>query len=113
MRLSVLAKGHAHLHALHLLPCKAHRQRAQSVNLQNLTNTHRCPTRHAVPTPTPLPLPLPPTPQDKAELKDVYKCPVYTTEARFREEVFEAQLKSKHSEIKWVLAGLSLFLDVV
>ncbi|PNW78281.1 hypothetical protein CHLRE_09g403800v5 [Chlamydomonas reinhardtii] len=51
--------------------------------------------------------------QDKAEMKDVYKCPVYTTEARFREEVFEAQLKSKHTEIKWVLAGVCLFLDVV
>ena len=50
---------------------------------------------------------------DKAEQKDVYQCPVYTTEARFREEVFTAQLKSKHSWIKWTLAGVALFLDVV
>eukprot|EP00891_Asterochloris_glomerata_P002883 jgi/Astpho2/2883/Aster-01037 len=50
---------------------------------------------------------------DKAELKDAYQCPVYTTEARFRQEVFTAQLKSKHSWIKWTLAGVCLFLDVV
>lgn len=50
---------------------------------------------------------------DKAEQKDAYQCPVYTTEARFREEVFTAQLKSKHSWIKWTLAGVALFLDVV
>ena len=34
---------------------------------------------------------------DKAEMKDAYQTPVYTTEARFREEVFTAQLKSKHT----------------
>ncbi|KAK9866454.1 hypothetical protein WJX84_011662 [Apatococcus fuscideae] len=50
---------------------------------------------------------------DKAEMKDAYQCPVYTTEARFRQEVFTAQLKSRHSWIKWTLAGVCLFLDVV
>lgn len=50
---------------------------------------------------------------DKAEQRDAYQCPVYTTEARFREEVFTAQLKTKHSWIQWTLAGVSLFLDVV
>jgi dynein heavy chain len=50
---------------------------------------------------------------DKAEAKDSYACPVYTTEARFREEVFTAQLKTKASWIKWTLAGVCLFLDVV
>jgi dynein heavy chain len=50
---------------------------------------------------------------DKAEQKDMYACPVYTTEARFREEVFTAQLKTKASWIKWTLAGVCLFLDVV
>lgn len=50
---------------------------------------------------------------DKAEQKDTYACPVYTTEARFREEVFTAQLKTKASSIKWTLAGVCLFLDVV
>lgn len=49
---------------------------------------------------------------DKAEMKDAYQCPVYTTEARFREEVFTAQLKSKHSWIHWTLRGVCLFLDV-
>jgi len=50
---------------------------------------------------------------DKAELKDAYRTPVYKTERRFREEVFTAQLKSKHGENKWTLAGVCLFLDVV
>ncbi len=45
--------------------------------------------------------------------QDAYQCPVYTTEARFREEVFTAQLKSKHSWIRWTLAGVTMFLDVV
>ena len=39
---------------------------------------------------------------------------VHATEARFRQEVFTAQLKSiKHSRIKWTLAGVCMFLDVV
>lgn len=50
---------------------------------------------------------------DKAEVKDAYQCPVYATEARFREEIFTAQLKSKASWIKWTLAGVCMFLDVV
>lgn len=49
---------------------------------------------------------------DKAEMKDTYQCPVYTTEARFREEVFTAQLKSKNTWIHWTLRGVCLFLDV-
>jgi len=49
---------------------------------------------------------------DKAELKDAYQTPVYKTERRFREEVFTAQLKSKHGQLKWILAGVCLFLDV-
>ena len=49
---------------------------------------------------------------DKSEVRDAYQCPVYTTEIRFRQEVFTAQLKSKHGEIKWILAGVCMFLDV-
>ncbi|KAF5834390.1 hypothetical protein DUNSADRAFT_8976 [Dunaliella salina] len=49
---------------------------------------------------------------DKAEMKDTYQCPVYTTEARFREEVFTAQLKSKNPWIHWTLRSVCLFLDV-
>jgi dynein heavy chain len=50
---------------------------------------------------------------DKADARDAYQCPVYTTEARFREEVFTAQLKSKAPATKWTLAGVCMFLDVV
>ena len=50
---------------------------------------------------------------DKAELKDVYQCPVYTTEARFRQEVFTAQLKSKHSWVEVDAGRGVLFLDAV
>ena len=51
---------------------------------------------------------------DKADMRDVYQCPVYVTECRFRQEVFTAQLKFKkdHGEIKWILAGVAMFLDV-
>ncbi|CAG9462750.1 unnamed protein product [Pedinophyceae sp. YPF-701] len=45
--------------------------------------------------------------------KDVYQCPVYATEARFREEIFTAQLKSKASWIQWTCRGVCMFLDVV
>ena len=48
----------------------------------------------------------------QADIKDIYLCPVYKTERRFREEVFTAQLKSKHGQIKWTLAGVCMFLDV-
>ncbi len=51
-------------------------------------------------------------PADKAELKDVYQCPVYRTETRFRQEVFTAQLRTKQPWVKWTLAGVCLFLDV-
>eukprot|EP00232_Nephroselmis_pyriformis_P019075 CAMPEP_0182900652 /NCGR_PEP_ID=MMETSP0034_2-20130328/28990_1 /TAXON_ID=156128 /ORGANISM="Nephroselmis pyriformis, Strain CCMP717" /LENGTH=4527 /DNA_ID=CAMNT_0025034901 /DNA_START=131 /DNA_END=13711 /DNA_ORIENTATION=+ len=47
---------------------------------------------------------------DKAEMRDAYQCPVYKTERRFREEVFTAQLKSKHGQIKWTLSSVCLFL---
>jgi dynein heavy chain len=50
---------------------------------------------------------------DKAETRDAYMCPVYTTEARFREEVFTAQLKTRGPALRWVLAGVCMFLDVV
>ena len=50
---------------------------------------------------------------DKAELKDMYQCPVYVTEQRFRQEIFTAQLKTKANWVKWTLLGVCLFLDVV
>lgn len=51
-------------------------------------------------------------PVEKAELKDVYECPVYWTQCRFRQEVFTAQLKTKQSWVTWTKAGVSMFLDV-
>jgi dynein heavy chain len=45
---------------------------------------------------------------------DAYACPVYTTEARFRQEVFTVQLKGgKQPARKWAQAGVALLLDVV
>lgn len=59
------------------------------------------------------PVPLPPLPHAPAHRrKDTYQCPVYTTEARFREEVFTAQLKTKQGQLLWILRGVCLFLDV-
>ena len=52
-------------------------------------------------------------PAEKAELRDVYQCPVYATEARFRQEIFTAQLKTKQPSNTWTMAGVALFLDVV
>lgn len=49
---------------------------------------------------------------DTFDLKDVYNCPVYISEARFRQEVFTAQLRTKQPWTKWTLAGVSLFLDI-
>ena len=50
---------------------------------------------------------------DKAALGDIYSCPVYVTECRFRQEVFTAQLKYKKSDgsLKYILAGVCMFLD--
>ena len=47
-----------------------------------------------------------------AELaRDSYACPVYSTPARFRQEVFTAQLRSRSPWTKWAAAGVALFLD--
>lgn len=46
------------------------------------------------------------------EDKGVYQCPVYKTEARGKTFVFTAQLKTKHSPLKWCLAGVAIILDV-
>ena len=50
---------------------------------------------------------------DKAEAaaRDAYACPVYVTAARFREEVFTAQLRSRERWVKWALRGVAAFLD--
>ena len=51
--------------------------------------------------------------KDHGESKDSYVCPVYATEARFRQEVCEIALKTKHSPFKWTIAGVCMFLDVM
>ena len=65
---------------------------------------HSCPPHPPAPPPlNPKPLtlnPPPAVPADKAEGRDVFQCPVYATEARFRQEVFTAQLRTKQSWVK-------------
>lgn len=53
-------------------------------------------------------------PADKAAPPpDAYACPVYTTEARFRQEVFTVHLKGgKAPAAKWAAAGVALLLDI-
>jgi len=50
---------------------------------------------------------------DGKEDKSIYKCPVYKTVMRSGlGYVFTAQLKTKFPPDKWVLAGVSIILDV-
>jgi dynein heavy chain len=49
---------------------------------------------------------------DKVET-NVYSCPVYKTEDRGPTFVFEAKIKTKHKEGKWIMAGVALLMDVV
>jgi len=44
--------------------------------------------------------------------KGIYSCPVYKTEMRGNTYVFNAQLKTKQAPRKWILAGVSIILDV-
>ena len=50
--------------------------------------------------------------QGKDEARDIYPCPVYMTQDRGPTYVFTAGLKTKAPPIKWVLAGVSLLMDV-
>ncbi|KAL4450636.1 hypothetical protein ABPG77_000992 [Micractinium sp. CCAP 211/92] len=52
-------------------------------------------------------------PAEKEPKDNLYQCPVYMTERRFREEVFTAQLKTKGPWTHWTTAGAALLLDVV
>ena len=50
---------------------------------------------------------------DKADVSSgVYVCPTYKTEMRGPTFVFCAQLKTKASSGKWVLAGVAMIMDV-
>ena len=54
-------------------------------------------------------------PADKSHVegKDTYICPVYATEARFRQEVFAVTLKSRSKAVKWTIAGVCMCLEVI
>ncbi|KAF4752811.1 hypothetical protein FOZ63_027435 [Perkinsus olseni] len=44
--------------------------------------------------------------------KGMYICPIYCTPQRRPYFVFAAQLRTKHSPAKWVLAGVAMILDI-
>ena len=48
----------------------------------------------------------------EAETKGSFACPVYKTEQRGPTFVFMSQLKTKSPPARWILAGVSLLLDV-
>jgi dynein heavy chain len=51
---------------------------------------------------------------DKADTSAAFfKCPCYKTEQRGPTYVFEANIKTKVSPAKWVLAGVALIMDVI
>jgi len=50
--------------------------------------------------------------QTEREDKNVYVCPTYCVPTRRPYFVFAAQLRTKHSPAKWVLAGVALILDI-
>jgi dynein heavy chain len=52
-------------------------------------------------------------PADKADTKDMYECPVYTTQDRGPTFIFKAGLKTRSPSSKWVMAGVCLLMDVV
>jgi dynein heavy chain len=52
-------------------------------------------------------------PSSKVDLRDVYPCPVYKTQDRGVGFVCTCYIKTKQPPKKWVMAGVSLILDVV
>jgi dynein heavy chain len=49
---------------------------------------------------------------DKAEASGVFYCPCYKTEMRGPTFVFCAQLKTKSPAARWIMAGVSLIMDI-
>ena len=49
--------------------------------------------------------------KEKANVGGIYHCPVYMTEMRGPTWFFNAQLKTKSSPARWVLAGVALIAD--
>jgi len=54
-------------------------------------------------------------PVDKApSTTEAYMCPVYVTEARFRQEVFSVPLRvGRQAAARWATAGVAMILDMV
>jgi dynein heavy chain len=52
-------------------------------------------------------------PTAKADLKDLYSCPVYKTQQRGHGYVCTCWLRTHQPTRKWVIAGVAMLLDVV
>jgi len=50
--------------------------------------------------------------QDKADLRNMYECPVYKTKMRGPTYVWTFNLRSRDKPTKWVLGGVALLLQV-
>ena len=50
--------------------------------------------------------------QDKAELRNLYECPVYKTRERGHSYIWTFNLKTREKPSKWVLAGVALLLQI-
>ena len=50
--------------------------------------------------------------QDKQEMRNLYECPVYKTRLRGPTYVWTFNLRTKERPSKWILAGVSLLLQI-
>ena len=50
--------------------------------------------------------------QDKQETRNLYECPVYKTRQRGPTYIWTFNLRTKERPAKWVLAGVSLLLQI-
>ena len=50
--------------------------------------------------------------QDKAELRNLYECPVYKTRERGHTYIWTFNLKTREKPSKWVLAGVAMLLQI-
>jgi len=50
--------------------------------------------------------------QDKADVRNMYECPVYKTRARGPTFVWTFNLRTREKPSKWVLAGVAILLQV-
>ena len=50
--------------------------------------------------------------QDKQETRNLYECPVYKTRQRGPTYIWTFNLRTKERPSKWVLAGVSLLLQI-